>query len=296
MRSPGGATDFPSGPTITWIGATTAHTQERPAPGEHRHDYVGAVRIATFNILSGRSPGDDQVDEERFRTAIRTLDADLLGLQEVDRNQPRSRHADLTAIAADAMGARHHLFVAALSGTPGVTWAAATGEEQPDSAAYGIAFLSRYDVLGWRVVRLPGAPVPVPHRFHGRRLPTWIRDEPRVAVMAEVDSPAGRLDVVTTHLSFLRPWNARQLRRLMAAVDPGPRPLVLLGDLNMGPRTAHRITGMTSLASGATFPVGDPRDQIDHILGDRAPIPVGATTLELPVSDHRALVVDVRDE
>ena len=60
------------------------------------------------------------------------------------------------------MGASHHLFVAALSGTAGATWTAATGDEQPDSAAYGIAFLSRYDVLGWRVVRLPG-------RWHASR-------------------------------------------------------------------------------------------------------------------------------
>jgi endonuclease/exonuclease/phosphatase family metal-dependent hydrolase len=253
------------------------------------------VRIATFNILSGRSPTDDLVDEERFRTAIRTLDADLLGLQEVDRNQPRSQHADLTAIAAEAMGARDHLFVAALTGTAGATWSAATGEEQPDSAAYGIAFLSRYAVHGWRIVRLPGAPVAVPHRFHGRILPTWVTDEPRVAVVAEVDSPVGRLDVVTTHLSFLRPWNRRQLRRLMTALDPRPRPLVLLGDLNMGPRPARRITGMLPLGSGATFPVGDPREQIDHVLGDRAPAPVASRTLELPMSDHRALVVDVHD-
>jgi endonuclease/exonuclease/phosphatase family metal-dependent hydrolase len=250
------------------------------------------VRIATFNILSGRAPSDGRVDEERYRAAIRTLDADLLGLQEVDRNQPRSQHADLTAIAAEAMDASDHLFVAALSGTP-ATWSAATGEEQPDSAAYGIAFLSRYDVLGWRVLRLPGAPVPVPHRFHGRTLPTWVRDEPRVALVADVDSPVGRLDVVTTHLSFLRPWNGRQLRRLLAALEPRPRPVVLLGDLNMGPRAAGRITGMVPLASGATFPADRPREQIDHVLGDRVPLPSTARTVQLPMSDHRALVVEV---
>jgi len=250
------------------------------------------VRIATFNILSGRSPVDNRVDEARFRDAIRELDADLLGLQEVDRNQPRSEHADLTAIAADAMGAPHHLFVAALAGTPGTTWSAATGEEQPDAAAYGVAFLSRYDVLGWRVVRLPGAPIAVPHRFYGQRLPTWVRDEPRVAVVAEVDSPRGHLDVVTTHLSFLRPWNRRQLRRLMASLVPRRHPLVLLGDLNMGPAPAGRITGLTALATGRTFPAGHPREQIDHILGDGVPTPAGSRALELPMSDHRALLLD----
>jgi endonuclease/exonuclease/phosphatase family metal-dependent hydrolase len=268
-----------------------------PAPGSPhdwaRRGYVVVVRLATFNILSGRSPRDDRVDEDRFRSAIQRLDADLLGLQEVDRNQPRSQHADLTALAAEAMGAPHHLFVAALAGTPGATWSAATGEEQPDSAAYGIAFLSRYDVLGWQVVRLPGAPVRVPHRFHGRLLPEWVRDEPRVAVVAEVDGPHGRLDVVTTHLSFLRPWNGRQLRRLMASLPPRPHPMVLMGDLNMGPRAASRLTSMRPLATGPTFPAAAPREQIDHILARGLRVPGRGHVLELPVSDHRALVADL---
>ena len=251
------------------------------------------MRIATFNILSGRSPDDDQVHEDRFSEAVRRLDADLLGLQEVDRNQPRSSHADLTAIAAEAMDAPHHLFVAALAGTPGTTWSAATGDEQPDSAAYGIAFLSRYAVLGWRTIRLPGAPLPVPHRFHGRVLPDWVRDEPRVAVVAEVDTPDGRLDVVTTHLSFLRPWNRFQLRRLLRELGPRATPTVLMGDLNMGPRPAAGVTGLAPLATGATFPARSPREQIDHILATPELHPAGGGAIGLPMSDHRALYVDL---
>jgi endonuclease/exonuclease/phosphatase family metal-dependent hydrolase len=251
------------------------------------------VRVATFNILGGRSPADGRVDEERFARAIRSLDADLLGLQEVDRGQPRSQDADLTAVAADAMGATHHRFVAALSGTPD-RWRAATGEEPPGSPAYGIAFLSRYDVRDWRVVRLPGAPVRVPHRSEGGLLPAWVRDEPRVAVVAEVDAPGGPLRVVTTHLSFLRPWNLRQLRRLMAALPrTGDHPTLLLGDLNLGPRTAHRLTSMTPLVTGPTFPAPTPRLQIDHILTSGPPGPTRGEVVALAVSDHRALVVDL---
>jgi endonuclease/exonuclease/phosphatase family metal-dependent hydrolase len=250
------------------------------------------MRIATFNILSGGSPADRRFDEDRFRAAIRHLDADLLGLQEVDRNQPRSLHADLTAVAADAMGASHHRFVAALSGQPR-RWTRATGEEPADEPAYGIAFLSRYDVLGWQVKRLPAAPVTVPHRADGQLLPRWVRDEPRVALVAEVDTPRGRLDVVTTHLSFLSPWNGRQLRRLVANLAPRPHPLVLIGDLNMGPRRARRITGMEALATGATFPARAPRVQVDHVLATGGLVPLGARVVELPVSDHRALVVDL---
>jgi endonuclease/exonuclease/phosphatase family metal-dependent hydrolase len=101
------------------------------------------MRVATFNILHGRTLGDG-VDPQRLRDCVRHLDADVLALQEVDCDQPRSDRADLTAAAAEAMGAVEHRFVAAISGTPGATWMAATGHEQPGTAAYGIALLSRF--------------------------------------------------------------------------------------------------------------------------------------------------------
>lgn len=254
------------------------------------------MRVATFNILNGRSPTDDQVDVDRFAEAIAWLDADVLALQEVDRNQPRSDHTDLTAVAAEAMGAPEHRFVAALAGSPGATWMAADGEEQPDAAAYGIALLSRYPVLGWEVVRLPPVPVRVPMFFRGSRRPEWVRDEPRVAVAATVQAPAGVVTVVNTHLSFIDWWNVRQLRRLVRSLDSrehGEHPLVLMGDLNMGPERAVRHTRMQPLATAPTFPAEEPREQIDHVLGRG---PVAATSAEaavLPLSDHRALLADL---
>ena len=252
------------------------------------------MRLATFNILSGRSPGDDEVDEDRFAEAVASLDADVLGLQEVDRNLPRSKHADLTAIAARAMGAPEHRFVAALSGTPGATWTAGTGEEQPDAAAYGVALLSRYPVVGWQVLRLPPVPVRAPHRFRGQWRPEWVRDEPRAAVVAEMESPTGRLHVVSTHLSYLRWWNGYQLRVLLRDLAVVRGPVVLLGDLNMGRERAERLTGMRPLATGLTFPADRPTEQIDHVLlrGDLLHLSAGGP-VELSVSDHRALVADV---
>lgn len=251
------------------------------------------MRVATFNILHGRSPSDDRVDVERFAAAVKALDADVLALQEVDRNQRRSANADLTAVAAEAMGADEHRFVAALSGSPGATWMAATGEEQPDSAAYGIALLSRHPVLSWEVIRLGSTPTPVPMWFKGSRRPELVRDEPRVAVAGRVDTPQGELTVVNTHLSFVGWWGRHQLGTVMRSLA-GEQPVILVGDLNMGLSRAQAITGMCPLVTAPTFPAYAPREQLDHVLarGDVGRV-VDVGVHDLPLSDHRALSVDL---
>ena len=252
------------------------------------------MRLATFNIWSGRSPADGEVDLDRYTAAIRSLDADVLAVQEVDCGQPRSRSADLTALAAEAMGAVAHRFVAAIAGTPGATWVAATGAEQPGSAAYGIAVLSRHPVHDWQVVRMP----PLPFRF-----PLWlsrprkwvvVREEPRTALIGRVETPAGPVTIANTHLSFVPGWQRLQLRRLCRDLAAFADPLVLMGDLNMPPGAVAAVSGYRALGAGPTFPVDVPDVQLDHILLRGRSVPACRTqTCALTVSDHRALVVDV---
>ncbi|HTE72702.1 MAG TPA: endonuclease/exonuclease/phosphatase family protein [Actinomycetes bacterium] len=255
------------------------------------------MRLVTFNILGGRSPGEDRVDVARFAAAVRALQPDVLALQEVDRGQDRTQHADLTAVAASAMDAVDHRFVAALTGTPGATWTAATGDEHPDSAAYGIALLSRRQVRAWEVVRLPALPGRAPWVWHGRKVPSLVRDEPRVAVGAELDGPTGPVTLATTHLSFLPGWNVVQLRRAVRALRSTAGPLVLMGDLNMSPGTARRVSGLVPVVAGPTFPVAHPARQIDHVLLDPLEEPrwrgVAGRTVPTGLSDHLALVVDL---
>ena len=47
------------------------------------------MRVATFNILHGRTIGNG-VELTRLRDCVRRLDPDVLALQEVDCEQPRS--------------------------------------------------------------------------------------------------------------------------------------------------------------------------------------------------------------
>lgn len=251
------------------------------------------MRLATFNILHGKSPTDGKVDLDRFAAAVRTIDADVLALQEVDRGQPRSHGADLATIAADAMGALEHRFFATLAGTP-TRWSAATGHQPPAEASYGIALLSRHPVRSWRAIPLPVVHGRVPVLLGGSHRPALVHDERRAAIAAVLDTPEGPLSVVTTHLTLVPGWNTLQLRRLVWLVRDLPRPLVVLGDLNLEGTRPARATRMRPLASALTFPAAAPVRQIDHILGVG---PVRTTSdgvgLDLGLSDHRALVAEV---
>jgi endonuclease/exonuclease/phosphatase family metal-dependent hydrolase len=252
------------------------------------------MRMATFNILHGRSPSDGVVDLDRFRACVQEIDADVLALQEVDLDQPRSGMADLTAVAAEAMGAASHRFVAAISGTPGATWMAATGSLAPGTAGYGISILSRYPVTTWQVLRLPRIPVRVPMYLPDPSRIHLVDEEPRAAMVAMLDTPLGPLTVANSHLSFVPGWNRWQLRHLIRDLRGFPGPHILMGDLNMKPTAATRYSRLRPLASAPTFPAGAPRRQLDHILTDD-PTLRGRRVAAPPMtmSDHRPLVVDV---
>ena len=90
--------------------------------------------------------------------------------------------------------------------------------------------------------------------------------------------------------------------RAVAIVDACaglPRPLVLLGDLNLRAPEPADLSGFEALGEALTHPVDDPVRQIDHVLVDPGAgvrvVPAGpAVAVDTGLSDHRALVVDVR--
>jgi endonuclease/exonuclease/phosphatase family metal-dependent hydrolase len=253
------------------------------------------VRLATWNVLNGTSLADGSVDGPRLGRAAATLGADVLGLQEVDRGQPRSHGLDLVGEVATGLGTAHWRFVPALIGTPGGSWRAAqTDDEAAAPVAYGVGLVSRHPVLSWHVLRLGAARVRSPILLPGSRQVVWLQDEPRVAVAAVVSAPGGLMTVASTHLSFVPGWNAVQLRRLTRWLHALPGPHVLLGDLNMPPLGVRAFSRWQVLGRQATYPSPEPRVQLDHVLGSAGLPPVVSVDAPvMPVSDHRPLVVEL---
>lgn len=250
------------------------------------------MRLATFNIGSARGP-DGRCDLDGLRRAIAGLDVDVLALQEVDRDQRRSERADLTVVAAEAMGAEHRVFAPALYGTPGRRWRAARGTAR-DGPAYGCALLSRRPMTHVEVVHMPALPVVLPLWVPGPGL-VPVREEPRVAITARLRIGDREVTVAATHLPFVPGWKRVQLRRLTERWRDAAAPLLLLGDLNLRAGAAARISGFRALAELPTFPAHRPRLQLDHVLL-RGTLParvVAVRTPVVPVSDHRPLVVDL---
>ncbi|MBB5826647.1 endonuclease/exonuclease/phosphatase family protein [Micromonospora carbonacea] len=258
------------------------------------------MRLATFNLLHGRSLTDGLVDPHRLTAAVAALDADVLALQEVDRDQTRSGNHDLTTIAAHALHAPHHRFAAALVGTPGEHFRPLRHDDDGHGEPrYGIGLITRHPVRTWQVTRLTPAPVRSPVYIPGPDGGLLLlQDEPRVILAAVLDTPHGDITVAATHLSFVPGWNAHQLRQTVRALRALPAPRILLGDLNLPATVARLISGWTPLARRPTYPTTHPRIQLDHILADRhlrhrLPPVTSTATPTSTISDHRPLVVDL---
>jgi endonuclease/exonuclease/phosphatase family metal-dependent hydrolase len=261
-----------------------------------------SLRLATFNLCSGRSVYDGRIVPERLAEAVRALGADVLAVQEVDHAQERSAGLDQAAVVAEAAGATTYRFVPLVAGTPGLPgWTPADRDAwTPGRPHYGIALVSRRPVVAWHELHLAPPrgrwPIVVPSRPPQL---LWICDEPRAVLAAELADPP--MVVASTHLSFVPGVNVRQLwtaRRWLTGLAGPDRPVLLLGDLNLPGRLPARITGWTPLVTGPTFPAPNPKVQLDHVLAapGRGGAPLraaGQVRQGLGVGDHRAAVVDV---
>lgn len=228
--------------------------------------------VATYNIRHGRGM-DGTVDLTRTAAAIRALGADVIALQEVDRGVARSGAVDEPSALGAELGLDH-----------------AFGAFFPyEGGEYGMALLSRFPIRRSASLRLPDG------------------NEPRVALLAELELPSGRrVQVVNVHFDWVESDTFRyaQAEALAAVLDTTSLPTVLLGDFNdvPGSRTMARWSGRFSpaakpAATRFTFSSTEPVREIDHILLGPHGAWQGARARVVPdtlTSDHLAVVATVR--
>jgi endonuclease/exonuclease/phosphatase family metal-dependent hydrolase len=252
---------------------------------------VTRLRVATWNARTCRTrdPDPDRVDLERTAAMLRSIDADLVALQEIDRRQERSGGVDQARALGELLG-MDWWFCPALLGpaTDPAGWRGADPARDPGGPAYGVALLSRLPVDSVARVALPDP--------QGR-------GEPRAALIARARVDGRPLSLAATHLHFVQRDGVRQLRWLQRRLEREAAPRLLLGDLNLWLAVVRLVSrhGWTPLARGHTFPNLPPDRvassvQIDHVLASGAGRRLRALASRVaagPISDHRALVVDL---
>lgn len=248
------------------------------------------MRILSLNLQHGLNRAGEATSETELAAAVGGLEVDVVALQEVDRGQPRSGGIDQASVVATALGLPHVRFAATLGGdvrhgkVPPARWG------EPDGAGYGLAIASRWPVIAWFVRPLPRLPTRYPVLKNGR--PALRGDEQRGAVAAVLQTPRGPLSVCSAHLSLLAPMAVVQSRALLRSMATMPTPALVCGDLDLDPWLLDPLSPGWRLPRARTFPTAQPRRQIDHVLVRG----VGVTdveAIELPISDHRGLLVEL---
>ncbi|WNF28134.1 endonuclease/exonuclease/phosphatase family protein [Streptomyces sp. C11-1] len=258
----------------------TTLTQTPAAASETVPDAV-PLRVATYNIHAGATM-EHVFDLDGQVAELRSLDADVIGLQEVDRHWgARSQWRDL----AGELARRLNMYV---SFAP--IYSLDPAEPGGPRAEYGVAILSRHRILAaenHEITRLSTQdpnPVPAPAPGFGEVV-VRVRGLP--------------VHVYATHLDHrpdpaVRVAQVADTRRIMAE-DRGPR--ILLGDLNAepgAPELAPLWRELTDADPGApTFPARDPVKRIDYVAVSRAAQVRRAWVPESEASDHRPVVADL---
>lgn len=242
------------------------------------------IRAVTYNIHSCVNM-DGTVGPERVAGVIDELTPDVVALQEVDADIPRTLKQDQAKILGGLLGMDYRFF-------PVVT----NGDQK-----YGLAILSR---LPFQNVRFGWLPVLYPK--------LKLNLQKRGVMWAVFETPYGPLHFFNTHLSLYRLERRKQVRALLGKdwlkAVPGNEPVIFCGDLNALPlspvyrRLSRYLTDAQKSSNRsrrpqATFPSRGPFFRIDHIFisghfrARQTRVP--ANRKSRLASDHLPLCVDL---
>ncbi|WP_205745659.1 endonuclease/exonuclease/phosphatase family protein [Egibacter rhizosphaerae] len=242
------------------------------------------LRVASFNMAAGMG------DLSATADAIEDLDADIVGLQEVDVHWgARSDFEDQAARLAEMLDME--VFFAPI-------YTFEPFEEGDPDREYGLAFLSDYplhETINHDLTRLSTQgedPEPEP-------MPGFPQ------VTANVKGVT--VDLYNTHLDYRGDPTVRELQvdDTLEILGDEPAPAVLLGDLNAPPEAPELAPlfevmddawAVAGEGDGFTFPAEDPDARIDYVLATPDIEVRDAQVVDTQASDHLPVVADLTVE
>lgn len=252
---------------FAWVSPTSeeavAYSQGTIPPQEAKQVTHGLeLKVATYNIHHGKNSADELELDATIKT-LRALEADIIGLQEVEKMSPRSGFQNQALVIADGLD-MHYRFEPALSIGP---W------------AYGNVLLSRYPILDLQTYELTSD------------------KENRIAMLATLDAKGKAIKVLVTHLGLNGKERKAHVEQLQAVLQAIQEPLLVLGDFNCQPGASELAPWLRALQEAneeplVTFP-GLGR-QIDHILHSKQFTAVRAYTGVSDASDHVPLAAELK--
>ncbi len=156
------------------------------------------IKIATYNLAAGRY--DDAF--EGICADIIECNADVVGLQEVDKFVPRSGNVDMLEVIAQKCGYPYYHFVKAIDFCGG---------------EYGTSVMSKFPITDAKVIPLLSRPENI---------------ESRSAGVFEIDSDGDKINFVNTHIAYEnRDATAYHLEQIAEIIKPLGS-FILTGDFN----------------------------------------------------------------
>ena len=233
---------------------------------------------------------DLTADQVKLGLAIKAIEADVIGIQEVDEQLVRSGMASQTALIAEAMNTQYWGFAPVMVGAPGESWRKLnsldakliTAENQASNRKsnldgnYGIGIVSRVPVKHWDRIELGNSPFGIPlvipaENKKGKQSAQmiYVADEPRVALAATLDNG---WTVINTHLSFVpfvNYWQLRKIKKWATELsDLYETEVLIVGDMNLPKGLPAAGSQWNSLVQQNSYPSWGAKIQFDYILSN----------------------------
>lgn len=233
------------------------------------------TRVMSYNIQHGRGIDGIQ-DLQRIRDVIRQSEAELVGLQEVDKHNPdRSHNVDQAQWLANELN-MHCVYAANLDQEP------AAGQDQ--RWQYGVAILSKY-------------PVTESHHY----FLSSFGDEQRGLLEAIIEIQGVPVHFYTTHLGLTAEQREVQVREIIDIAKKASGPKIIVGDFNAEPSSAEMdlfSTEYSDAFSGKphveTIPSNNPTRRIDYIFASAIQTEfISSNVMNTQASDHLPIVSNI---